>query len=214
VESWTLHQWSSDLSAVNGAPWRDADNDEEDIRGLSRAQPGHFVGTDSGLVAIVNPDGSEDLIEGAHTEKGSYDSRDGVLATALADSVDLAAVGTLRGQIKLYDLMKKTGAPTFVTDAHPREIVALAIMDDGQFLASADADGALKFWKRHPDQLELLFEMTASKSPIQSMQFSQDGDLYLLRQGHRGVLRLELDELAAHFRNSGLAFGGSHSPSE
>ena len=214
VESWTLHQWGPDLSAVTGVPWRDADNDEEDIRGLSRAQHSHFVGTDSGLVAIVKPDGSHDLIEGAHTETGNYDSRDGVLATAFADSVDLAAAGTLRGQIKLYDLSKKTGAPCFVTDAHPREVVALAIMDDGQFLASADADGALKLWRRHPDQLELLFEMTANKSPIQSMQFSQDGDLYFLRQGHRGVLRLELDELAAHFRNCGLAFDGSHSPSK
>ena len=205
VESWTLHQWSPDLSAVNGVPWRDADNDQEDIRGLSRSEHGHFVGTDSGLVAIVKPDGSQDLIEGAHTEKGSYDSRDGVLATASVNSVDLAAVGTLRGQIKIYDLIERTGAPTFVTDAHSREIVALAFTENGQLLASADAEGALRFWKRHADRLELLFEMTANKTPVVSMQFSRDGDLYFLRQGHRGVLKLELNELAAHFRNCELA---------
>lgn len=205
IESWTLHHLSSDRPESTPALWRDADNYEEDIRGVSASRNGHFVGTDSGLVAIVKPDGSQELIERAHTEKGAYDSRDGVMATAVADSVDLAVVGTLRGQIKVYDLVERTGAPTFVTDAHSREIVALTITDDGQLLASADAEGALRFWKRHPDQLELLFEMTANKSPIQSMQFSRDGDLYFLRQGHRGVLKLELDQLAAHFRNCGLA---------
>jgi WD40 repeat protein len=205
IESWTLHHLSSDRPESTPALWRDADNYEEDIRGVSASRNGHFVGTDSGLVAIVKPDGSQELIERAHTEKGAYDSRDGVMATAVADSVDLAVVGTLRGQIKVYDLIDRTGAPTFVTDAHSREIVALTITDDGQLLASADAEGALRFWKRHPDQLELLFEMTANKSPIQSMQFSRDGDLYFLRQGHRGVLKLELDQLAAHFRNCGLA---------
>jgi len=123
----------------------------------------------------------------------------------VADSVDLAVVGTLRGQIKVYDLIERTGAPTFVTNAHSREIVALAFTDDGQLLASADAEGALRFWKRHADRLELLFEMTADKTPVVSMQFSRDEDLYFLRQGHRGVLKLELDELAAHFRNCELA---------
>ena len=214
VESWTLHHLSSDRAESAPVPWRDADNYEEDIRGVSASRNGHFVGTDSGLVAIVKPDGSQELIERAHTEKGAYDSRDGVLATAMADCVDLAVAGTLRGQIKVYDLIERTGAPTFVTDAHSREIVALAITENGQLLASADAEGALRFWKRHADQLELLFEMTANKSPIQSMQFSRDGDLYVLRQGHRGVLKLELDELAAHFRNCGLAFDGGEFPSK
>jgi hypothetical protein len=204
IESWTLHQLSSDRPESAAVLWRDTDNDEEDIRGVSACRNGHFVGTDSGLVAIVKPDGSQQLIERAHTEKGAYDSRDGVLATAVADSVDLAFVGTLRGQIKVYDLTERTGAPTFVTDAHSREIVAIAITENGHLLASADAEGAIRFWKRHPDRLELLFEMTANKSPIRSMQFSRDGDLYLLRQGHRGVLKLELDELETHFRNCGL----------
>jgi WD40 repeat protein/tRNA A-37 threonylcarbamoyl transferase component Bud32 len=214
IESFTLHHLSSNPPESTPVPWRDADNYEEDIRGVSVSRNGHFVGTDSGLAALVKPDGSQELIERAHTEKGAYDSRDGVLATAVADSVDLAVVGTLRGQIKVYDLIERTGAPTFVTNAHSREIVALAFTDDGQLLASADAEGALRFWKRHADRLELLFEMTADKSPIQSMQFSRDGDLYLLRQGHRGVLKLELDELAAHFRNCELAFGGSDFPSK
>jgi WD40 repeat protein len=204
VESYTLHQRSPNSSAVDSVPWRDKDNDEEDIRGLTRSEYGHLVGTDSGLVAIVKPDGSQELIERAHTEKGAYDSRDGVLATAVADSVDLAVVGTLRGQIKVYNLIERTGTPTFVTDAHSREIVALAFTHDGELLASADAEGALRFWRRHPDRLELLFEMTANKTPVVSMQFSRDGDLYFLRQGHRGVLRLKLDELSAHFRNCGL----------
>lgn len=214
IESFTLQHLSSARHESPIAPWRDADNHEEDIRGLSAKRNGHFVGTDSGLVAIVKPDGRQELIERTHTEMGEYDSRDGVLATAVADSVDLAVAGTLRGQIKFYDLIERTGAPTFVTDAHSREIVALAITENGQLLASADAEGALKFWKRHADRLELLFEMTANKIPVVSMQFSRDEDLYFLRQGHRGVLKLELDELAAHFRNCGLAFDGSHSSSK
>ena len=205
IESFTLQHLSSDRHESTPALWRDADNYEEDIRGVSACRNGHFAGTDSGLVAIVKPDGSQELIARARTEKETYDSRDGVRATAVADSVDLGVAGTLRGQIKIYDLNERTGAPTFVTDAHSREIVALAFTDDGQLLASADAEGALRFWKRHADRLELLFEMTANKTPVVSMQFSRDGDLYFLRQGHRGVLKLELNELAAHFRNCELA---------
>lgn len=205
VEGYTLYQWSSNLSGNGSAFWRDVANNEQAIEGLSQSEYGFFVGTNSGLVALVKPDGSEELVAGAETTNGSFDPRDGVLATAVADSADLAVAGTLQGQIKVYNLTERTGTPTFVTDAHSREIVCLAITHNGQLLASADAAGALRFWKRHADRLELLFEMTANRSPIVTMQFSRDGDLYLLRRGDRGVLRLELDELAAHFRNCGLA---------
>ncbi len=205
VESWTLYQWGSDLCDVASTPWQDVLNSKEDIGSVCASQHGCLVGTDSGLVAIVKPDGSQDLIEAAHTEKGAYDSRDGVLATAVADEVGLAIAGTLRGQIKVYELQKSTGAPVAITDAHDREIVALAITDDGQLIASTAADGSLRFWKRHTDALELLFEMTSQKSVVRQLMFSKNGQsLYVLREGERGIRRIELAAISSMFRQVGL----------
>jgi WD40 repeat protein len=205
VESWTLNQWDADLTTADPQYWRDFENSEQDMHGLVATRAGVVVGTDSGVVAIVREEGGATFLEKARTETGDYDSRDGVTAIAVNDHSHIAAAGNLRGQIRMYDIVAGRGSPIFVTDAHRSRIVALAISENGQRLASADSEGALKFWKRHPDHLELLFEMTANKTPIQSMTFSQDGDLYFLRQEQRGVLRLELDELAIHFRNCGLA---------
>ncbi len=204
VESWTLNQWNSELKVSHPEYWRDFDNSEEDIHGLVATDGGVVVGTDSGVVALVHENGEETFLEKARAVTGSYDSRDGVTAIAVSDQNQVAAAGNLRGQIRLFELPAGRGVPAFVTDAHRSQIVSLAITENGQRLASADSNGALKLWKRHPDRLELLFEMTANKTPIQSMKFSQDGDLYLLRQESRGLLRLELDGLTAHFRNGGL----------
>lgn len=204
VESWTLNQWSSELRDSHPGYWRDFENSEEDMHGLVATDGGVVVGTDSGLVAVVHEDGQATFLEKARTETGAYDSRDGVTAIAVNDQNHVVVAGNLRGQIRLFELPAGRGIPAFVTDAHPSQIVALAITENANLLASADAEGALKFWKRHSDRLELLFEMTANKTPIHSMKFSEDGDLYLLRQENRGVLRLELDELADHFSNLGL----------
>ena len=204
VESWTLNQWDADLTAAESTYWRDFENSEQDLHGLVATKAGVTVGTDSGVVAVVREESGSIFLEKARTETGNYDSRDGVTAIAVNDHSDIAAAGNLRGQIRMYDLVAGRGAPTFIADAHRSRIVAMAISENGQRMASADSEGALKFWKLHPDRLELLFEMTANKTPIQSMKFSQDGDLYLLRQESRGLLRLELDDLAAHFRIGGL----------
>jgi WD40 repeat protein len=207
VESWTLYQWNSDLSGVASAPWQDIANSTEDILGVSASRQGCFVGTDSGLVAVVKPDGSQELIEGAHTENGPYDSRDGVLTSAVANEVDLAVVGTLRGQIKVYDLDGKRGAPVSITDAHDREIVALAITPNGQNLASAAADGVLRHWRRHDERLELLYELTSERTPIVKMSLSQDGRfLYVLRKGERGIRRIDLAQLGRHFSRLGIGW--------
>lgn len=204
VESWTLHQWDADSKSTRPEYWRDFDNSEEDMHGLVATDEGVVVGTDSGLVALVHKDGQATFLEKARTESGTFDSRDGVTAIAVNDQNRVAVAGNLRGQIRLFELPAGSGVPAIVTDAHRTQIMALAITENGQRLASSDSTGALKFWKRHQDRLELLFEMTANKTPIQSMKFSQDGDLYLLRQDNRAVLRLELDELAAQFTNLGL----------
>jgi len=205
VEGYTLHQWNSNLSEIAAAPWRDFASSEEDIKGLSQSRKGCFVGTDSGLVAIVNPDGSQELVEPAHTERGTYDSRNGVLATTIADEAGLAFAGNLRGQIKVYDLVRNGGAPVSITDAHDREIVAMAITADGQWLASAAADGVLRLWQRRNEKLKLLYELTGEGTLVVTMKFSQDGHfLYVLRKGQRGIRRINLAQLDSHFSRLGI----------
>jgi WD40 repeat protein len=210
VEGYTLHQWNSNLSEIASAPWRDVGNSEEDIKGVSQSRKGSFVGTDSGLVAIVKTDGQQDLVERAHTERGAYDSRDGVLATAVADEANLALAATLRGQIKVYDLHEKTGAPLWVTEAHEREIVAMAVTPDGRTLASAAADGVLRLWRQRDNSFELLFELTSERTPVVAMELSHDGDfLYVLRKGERGVRRIDLKQLSHHFSGVGIGWVGA-----
>jgi WD40 repeat protein len=159
VESWTLHQWDADLKASRPEYWRDFDNSEEDMHGLVATDGGVVVGTDSGLVALVNKDGQATFLEKARTESGTFDSRDGVTAIAVNDQNRVAVAGNLQGQIRLFELPAGSGVPAIVTDAHRTQIMALAITENGQRLASSDSTGALKFWKRHQDRLELLFEI-------------------------------------------------------
>jgi len=207
VESWTLHQWGPDLSESTSALWRDTVNNEEDIRGVYAGQDGYFVGTDSGLVALVKSNGSQEIIEYVDAEKGGYDSRDGVLATAIAEDADLAVAGTQRGQIKLYDLQQKNGAPISITDAHDREIVALTMTPDGQTLASGSADGVLRIWRRRDETFELLYELTNVRTPVVMLKLSQSGNkLYLLRNGERGVRRIDLQQLRRHFFHMGIGW--------
>jgi hypothetical protein len=207
VENYTLYQWGSNLSESESAFWRDFANSEEGIEALSQSQHGSFVGTDSGLVAIVKADGSQDLVERAHTEDGSFDSRNGVLTNAVAADAGLAVVGTLRGQIKLYDLSVRKGAPKFITDAHEREIVATDISCTGQLIATTSADGVLKLWKVHSDRLELLFELTSVRTPAIRLQFSRDGEyLYVLRTGERGVRRIDLNHLEKLLSSTGIGW--------
>lgn len=205
IDSYALSQWGPDLSETTAAPWTDSLNSEEDIRGVSASNRGSLVGTDSGLVALIKPDGSQELIDGAHTDKSAHDSREGVLATAIADDANVAVAGTLRGQIKFYDLQEQSGSPVSVTDAHSREIVAIAFTRDGRLLASAAADGSLRFWNRHSDRLELLFEMTTQTVPMRKMMFSSDARyLYTLRNNERGIRRIDLSQLSGLFEEYGI----------
>ncbi len=207
IESWTLHQWGPDLSESTSAPWRDAANNEEDIRGVCAGTDGYLVGTDSGLVALVKANGSQELIEGVDAGKGGYDSRDGVLATAMAEDADLAMAGTQRGQIKLYDLQQKNGTSISITDAHDREIVAMASTPDGKILATGSADGVLKLWRLRNHTLEFLFELTRDRNPVIQMSLSRTGDaLYLLRTGERGVRRIDLQQLRDQFARLGIGW--------
>jgi WD40 repeat protein len=102
-------------------------------------------------------------------------------------------------------LRSPKNAPAFITDAHSRPISTVSISDDGQLVASAAEDGSLRFWKRLPNQLELIFEMTNDAVPVVEMQLSPGGDfLYLLRQGERGVRRLNVGQLMRLFQSNGL----------
>ncbi len=155
VERWTLYHWQPNQLNANANFWRDSANSEEDIRSLSSGLGGIFLGTDSGVAAIVHLDGGTLGLKRERTSDGSYDSRDGVLATATDRAGNLAATGTLQGQIKLYNPQPAINAPASVTEAHAREITAMSMTADGQMLVSASGDGELKFWRVHNERLEL-----------------------------------------------------------
>ena len=120
----------------------------------------------------------------------------------------LLSQAVLGGSTKL-DVRSPQNAPAFITDAHSRSISTVSISKDGQVVVSAAEDGLLRFWKRLPNQLELIFEMTNDAVPVVEMQLSPGGDfLYLLRQGERGVRRLDIGRLMSLFKDNGLATEG------
>jgi WD40 repeat protein len=205
-KSW-LHQWNGDLGQQMAKPWQDFINSQEDVGDVSAAYDQTFVGSDSGVVVLLDLTGQRRLLQDG--ERASTNTRDRITATAITHDGGFAVAGSAGGQLRIYDLRSPKNAPAFITDAHSRSISTVSISDDGQLVASAAEDGSLRFWKRLPNQLELLFEMTNDSVPLVEMQLSPNGEfLYLLRDGERGVRRLDLGRLMMLFRDNGLQTGG------
>jgi WD40 repeat protein len=199
-----LFQWNPGESLPTGSPWMDLVNNQEDIRSISSARSCTLVGSNSGLVGILNADNSfKNLQDGF---KASVDSRDGCTATAITPDARFGFVGTRGGQLRVYNLTSEQNRPAFEVAAHSRGITALAVTDDGEIVSSADDNGKLRFWRRVDDTLELLFEMTRDSSPIVDLRFGPEGHfLYLLRKNERGIRRIDLKRLIDLYGIYGLS---------
>ena len=198
-----VHQWNGDLGQQTAKPWQDFINSQEDVGDVSAAYDQTFVGSDSGVVVLLDSTGQRRLLQDG--EKASTNTEDRISATTMAHDGGFAVAGSGGGQLRIYDLQSPKNAPAFITDAHSRSISTVSISKDGQLVASAAEDGSLRFWKRLPDQLELLFEMTNDEVPVVEMQLSPGGEfLYLLRRGDRGVRRLDVGRLMSLFHDNGL----------
>ena len=207
VRSSWLHQWNGDLGQQTAKPWQDFINSQEDVGDVSAAYDQTFVGSDSGVVVLLDSTGQRRLLQDG--ERASTNTRDRITATAITHDGGFAVAGSAGGQLRIYDLRSPKNAPAFITDAHSRSISTVSISNDGQLVVSAAEDGSLRFWKRLPNQLELIFEMTNDSVQIVEMKLSPGGDfLYLLRQGERGVRRLDLGRLMMLFQGNGLETGG------
>lgn len=203
VRSSWLHQWNIDLRQQTAKPWQDFINSQEDVGDVSAAHDQTFVGSDSGIVVLLDSAGQRRLLQDG--EKASTNTRDRITATAITNDGGFAVAGSAGGQLRMYELRSPKNAPAFITDAHRRLISNVSISNDGQLVASAAEDGSLRFWKRLPHQLELFFEMTNDSVPVVEMQLSPGGEfLYLLRQGERGVRRLDIGRLMSLFQDNGL----------
>ncbi len=146
-------------------------------------------------------DGYETVIQPANTKNGPFDSRDGVAAVDFAQNTSLAIAGTLRGQIKVYDL-KKPGGTVFLFDAHEREITALSIDDDAKLIATAAGDGSLRIWNVLDQKASLHFEYTGRSNRISQLKLIDNGrKLLILRDGEVGVVQLDLERFDAVFRD-------------
>lgn len=200
--SW-LHQWDAGLGQQTAPPWQDFINSQEDVAAVSAAFDQTFVGSDSGLVVLLDPSGQRRLLQDG--EKASTNSRDRITAMAITQDGGFGVAGSDGGQLRFYDLRSAKNAPAFITDAHNRPLAAVGISDDGQLIASAAEDGSLRLWKRLADHLELHFEMTNDSRSISKLELSPDGEfLYFLREGERGVRRLEIAALMTLFADHGL----------
>ena len=139
------------------------------------------LGMDIGSYLVISPDGKTlactggdslqlwDLstrqevhrarIEG-HSWRAAFDPRG-----------DTLAIGTVSGEIVLWDVQKRSQLSTF--SAHQGHVLALAFSPGGQFLASGGWDHLIRIWAFPSGRL--VTNLTAHASMVNSVAFSPDG---------------------------------------
>lgn len=134
-----------------------------------------LIATDGSLVQLWNATTGE--AEGTLTLDMTQ------LSTVLALSPDgsTLAVGTMLGQITLWDLANRSLLKTI--EAHTGPLYSLAFSPDGTFLASGGSDYRLRLWNI-ADSTQLV---ERSNYAVTSLDFSPDGTMLALGNENSGV---------------------------
>jgi WD40 repeat protein len=92
-----------------------------------------------------------------------------------------------RHPIRIYDWPK--GTLRGLLDGHDRPLRSLAISPDGQFMASGDFGGTLRYWRRTPDGFEPLVFVQAHTDRVSNLVFDPTGGKLLVSTGYDGIAR-------------------------
>lgn len=92
-----------------------------------------------------------------------------------------------RHPIRVYDWPQ--GTLRGLLEGHDRPVRSIAISPDGQFLASGDFGGMLRFWKRTATGFALLSSVQAHTERCGSLTFDPTGGNLLISAGYDGIAR-------------------------
>lgn len=92
-----------------------------------------------------------------------------------------------RHPIRVYDWPQ--GTLHGLLDGHERPVRSLAVSPDGQFLASGDFGGTLRYWRRTPQGFEPLVFVQAHTNRVSNLLFDPTGGNLLVSTGYDGIAR-------------------------
>lgn len=171
-------EWSADGSRMH----LHSDRGESAIVEWPNVRAIHFPNAFNTALTQYNADGSRVVAAGFMGDLTVFDSAtetalttitfpsEEVTAFRLADTGELAATGTDRGDVILWDLTKP--CPT-VLGRHSGRVSALAFHMGRNWLASGSEDGEVRVWDVTTGKL--LHRLKSQVSTIIAMEFSPDG---------------------------------------
>src|SRR5690606_36433175 len=92
-----------------------------------------------------------------------------------------------RHPIRVYDWPQ--GTLHGLLDGHDRPLRSLAVSPDGQFLASGDFGGMLRYWRRTDDGFEPVVFVQAHTDRLSNLVFDPTGGKRLISTGYDGIAR-------------------------
>ncbi len=92
-----------------------------------------------------------------------------------------------RHPIRIYDWPQ--GTLRGLLEGHDRPVRSLAVSPDGQFLASGDYGGVLRFWKRNGNGFTQVMFVQAHTERCGNLSFDPTGGNLLISAGYDGIAR-------------------------
>ena len=200
LEDTVLLRWPKESSTAN-LVWSDAVNDFASIRALSSSQSATTAATWFGHAYKVQQGSTVQPLQKAL--RGEHRGINEVFSMASTNDGSFVVAGNAGGELVCYPLQSLSGptadaGTSFRIQAHRDAVTAVAVTDDGNWIASGARNGDLRIWHRQLKGFELFMEMHVTDRAWRQLDFNASGDILVtLREGERGVRLLDFKQLQA-----------------
>ena len=196
LDDTVLLRWPKESSSAN-LVWSDAVNDFAHIGALSSSQSATTVATWFGHAYRVAQDSKVQSLQKAL--RGEHRGINEAFSVASTNDGSFVVAGNAGGELVCYSIPSVSGSSgdaeasadtesSFRIQAHRDAVTAVAVTDDGKWIASGSRNGDLKFWERQKNGFGLFMDLRVTDRAWRQLDFNASGDiLATLREGERGV---------------------------